>query len=228
MADDVFSPRPDRRRALIDILGVDLSAMDRHARAAIEALCDEVIALREELSTLRAALSEAELLADNDALCPLFNRRAFEREVRREIALAARFRTPLSLIFVELDHFKPVNDLFGHATGDAVLIKVSEILRSITRETDIVGRLGGDEFGIVLSQATLSDSENKAAQVTERIDSLVIRSPDDPEGRELHIGASCGVVSWHPGEDADHLILRADQAMFARKAHRKTGRSAQG
>jgi diguanylate cyclase (GGDEF)-like protein len=125
------------------------------------------------------------LLADNDALCPMFNRRAFEREVRREIALASRFGTPLSLIFTDLDHFKPVNDIYGHATGDAVLLKVSEILLGLTRDTDIVGRLGGDEFGIVLSQATLADSERKALQLTEQIDALTVRGADDAPDRGL-------------------------------------------
>ncbi|WP_273417323.1 GGDEF domain-containing protein, partial [Hyphomonas adhaerens] len=144
------------------------------------------------------------------------------------IALASRFGTPLSLIFTDLDHFKPVNDIFGHATGDAVLLKVSEILLSLTRDTDIVGRLGGDEFGIVLSQATLADSERKAAQLTERIDALTVRGADDAPAKGLRIGASCGVVAWQTGEDAQHLIARADQAMFAQKAHRKSGRSARG
>lgn len=226
MADDGFPLQADRRRALIDILGVDLDGVDRQTRAAIEALCDEVISLREDLANARKALSEAELLADHDTLCPMFNRRAFEREVRREIALAARFGTPLSLIFTDLDHFKPVNDIYGHATGDAVLLKVSEILLSLTRDTDIVGRLGGDEFGIVLSQATLADSERKAAQLTERIDALTVRGAGDAPDRGLRIGASCGVVAWQPGEDARHLIARADQAMFAQKANRKGGRSA--
>lgn len=226
MADDGFSVQADRRRALIDILGLDLAALDRHTRAAIEALCDEVIALREELAEARGALSEAELLADNDALCPMFNRRAFEREVRREIALATRFRTPLCLIFVDLDHFKPVNDIYGHATGDAVLLKVSEILLSLTRDTDIVGRLGGDEFGLVLSQASLDDSERKAAQLSDRIDALTVRGAEDAPTQGLRIGASCGVVAWQPGEDAQHLIARADQAMFAHKSNRKAGRPA--
>ncbi|MEZ5986808.1 MAG: GGDEF domain-containing protein [Hyphomonas sp.] len=226
MADDGFSVQADRRRALIDILGVDLAGVDRHTRAAIEALCDEVIALREELAEARGALSEAELLADNDALCPMFNRRAFEREVRREIALATRFRTPLCLIFVDLDHFKPVNDIYGHATGDAVLLKVSEILLSVTRDTDIVGRLGGDEFGLVLSQASLDDSERKATQLSDRIDALTVRGTEDAPTQGLRIGASCGVVAWQPGEDAQHLIARADQAMFAQKSNRKAGRPA--
>jgi diguanylate cyclase (GGDEF)-like protein len=226
MADDGAPIQADRRRALVDILGLDLAGLDRHTRAAIEALCDEVISLREELGAARASLSEAELLADNDALCPMFNRRAFEREVRREIALATRFRTPLCLIFVDLDHFKPVNDIYGHATGDAVLLKVSEILLGITRDTDIVGRLGGDEFGIVLSQATLADSERKAVQLSERIDALTVRGPGDTSAGGLRIGASCGIVAWQPGEDAQHLIARGDQAMFAQKAHRKAGRTA--
>jgi len=226
MADTGPLPQADRRRTLVDILGVDLAGLDRHTRAVIEALCDEVIALREELAEARSSLSEAELLADNDALCPMFNRRAFEREVRREIALATRFRTPLCLIFVDLDNFKPVNDLYGHATGDAVLLKVSEILIGLTRDTDIVGRLGGDEFGIVLSQATLADSERKAIQLSERIDALTVRAPDEAKDRGLRIGASCGIVAWQPGEDAQHLIARGDQAMFAQKSHRKAGRAA--
>jgi PleD family two-component response regulator len=86
------------KRALLDALGVDLSRLDLRARAAIEALAEEVIALREEADKLRASLADAALLADNDALCPVFNRRAFEREVRREIALSGRFQTPLTLI----------------------------------------------------------------------------------------------------------------------------------
>ena len=83
------------RRALLDALGLDLKQLDRRTRAAIEALSEEVLALRDGSAALEAALADAELLADNDALVPIFNRRAFEREVRREIALSGRFQTPL-------------------------------------------------------------------------------------------------------------------------------------
>ncbi|HAQ77712.1 MAG TPA: hypothetical protein DCR96_14605, partial [Hyphomonas sp.] len=113
MADDFYTPKATERLALLNVLGVDLSALDFRARAAIEALCDEVLVLREDADELRDALDEAVSLADNDALCPVFNRRAFKREIRREIALAARFRTPLSMIYIDLDHFKQVNDVFG-------------------------------------------------------------------------------------------------------------------
>jgi len=211
------------RRDLVKALGVDVAALSLHERAAFEALCEEVIALRQEANELRDELGAAELLADHDALCPIFNRRAFEREVRREIALAGRFATPLSLIYIDLDGFKQVNDIFGHSVGDDVLIKVSHILLLNTRETDIVGRLGGDEFGIVLAQSTPSGSAAKAEQLTRALDNLAVRSEGD-KSKPIESGGSCGVATWRPGQSAAQLIAHADQAMFARKAKRKTVR----
>ncbi|MAN47331.1 MAG: GGDEF domain-containing protein [Alphaproteobacteria bacterium] len=226
MADDLYSPQAHERRTLLDVLGVDLSSLDLRTRAALEALCDEVLVLRDDVDQLRDALDEAVSLADNDALCPVFNRRAFEREIRREIALAARFRTPLSLIYIDLDNFKQVNDAFGHAAGDEVLIRVSEILLRLTRETDIVGRLGGDEFGIVLAQATAEDSRRKAEQLSHEVDQLVVRRGGADSSPGIHIGASCGIVEWQAGQGAESLISAADQAMFAQKARRKSARRA--
>lgn len=208
-------------RALLDALGLDLTQLDRRTRAAIEALSEEVLALREESAALKAALADAELLADNDALLPIFNRRAFEREVRREIALSGRFQTPLSLIFVDLDNFKLVNDIYGHAAGDSVLLKVADILQERTRETDIVGRLGGDEFGVVLAHATYDDTLRKAAQLAAAIDALDVRDEANAATPVVRIGASCGVVEWRTGQSAAALIARADQAMFLDKSRRK-------
>jgi len=221
MARDFPRSDADAYQALLDALGVDLGRLDRRTRAAIEALSEEVLALRDEASELRAALADAELLADNDTLTPIFNRRAFEREVRREIALSGRFQTPLSLIFIDLDNFKLVNDIYGHAAGDSVLIKVASILMDRTRETDIVGRLGGDEFGIVLAHATFEDTQRKAAQLAEAIDALEVRDEADPSLPVVRVGASCGIVEWRTGQSAAALIARADQAMFLEKSRRK-------
>lgn len=227
MAKDFSLPDYGNNRALLDALGLDLTRLDRRTRAAVEALSEEVMALRDESAVLRAALAEAELLADNDALVPIFNRRAFEREVRREIALSGRFQTPLSLIFIDLDNFKLVNDIYGHAAGDGVLLKVAEILRQRTRETDIVGRLGGDEFGVVLAHATFEDSQRKSLQLAEAIDALEVRDEASAETPIVRIGASCGVVEWRSGQGAAALIARADQAMFVEKSRRRAaGRAA--
>jgi diguanylate cyclase (GGDEF)-like protein len=225
MREEFHQVSQDQRRTLLDILGIDLDALGSHERAALEALSEEVIFLREEVARLRDALSDAELLADHDALCPVFNRRAFEREVRREIAVAGRFHTPLSLIFIDLDHFKKVNDVFGHAAGDNVLLRVSDILLEYTRETDIVGRLGGDEFGIVLAQASHEATKAKAAELAQRIDQIVVCNGDADNVPPVHIGASCGVAEWHDGQGAGTLIARGDQDMFAQKARRKSSRS---
>ncbi len=216
-------PMSDSRehRALLEALGLDLTQLDRRTRAAIEALSEEVLALRDEAAELRSALADAELLADNDALLPIFNRRAFEREVRREIALSGRFQTPLSLIFIDLDNFKQVNDVYGHAAGDRVLQTISEILMDRTRETDIVGRLGGDEFGVVLAHATFEDSQRKAAHLTAAIDTLEVRDENNPEIPAVRVGGSCGVVEWRTGQTAAALIARADQAMYLEKSRRK-------
>tara|TARA_R110000787_G_scaffold45526_6_gene111045 strand:- start:9339 stop:10025 length:687 start_codon:yes stop_codon:yes gene_type:complete len=225
MTEEFHQVSQDQRRTLLDILGIDLGACSSHERAALEALSEEVIFLREEVTRLRHALSDAEQLADNDALCPVFNRRAFEREVRREIAVAGRFRTPLSLIFIDLDHFKTVNDVFGHAAGDNVLLRVSDILIRHTRETDIVGRLGGDEFGIVLAHASHAATQAKASELTQLIDQIVVCNGDAEDVPPVHIGASCGVAEWRDGQGADTLIARGDQDMFAQKARRKSSRS---
>ncbi len=224
MTEEFHQNSQDQRRALLDILCVDLGTLGVRERAALEALSEEVIALRDEVSRLRIELSDAELLADNDALCPVFNRRAFEREVRREIALADRFRTPLSLIFIDLDHFKKVNDVFGHAAGDDVLMRVSDILLQNTRETDIVGRLGGDEFGVVLAQASHADTMSKAAQLTMLIDQIVVCNGNENDVPPVRVGASCGIAEWQTGQGADTLIALGDQDMFAQKARRKSAR----
>jgi len=203
---------------------LDLAALPVGARAAIEALAGEVLALREERVQLRQGLETAELLADRDALCPVFNRRAFERELTREIALAERYGTPLSLIFIDLDRFKLINDRFGHATGDQVIQHVAQTLLDNIRQTDILGRLGGDEFAIVLTHAELTDSQIKSSALETLIDSLTVRDSADPTIEPVQLGASCGAVEWHRGLSAAGLIAQADETMFRAKAARKQAR----
>ncbi len=102
-----------------------------------------------------------EKTADQDQLLPLLNRRAFVRELTRYIAFTGRYNTPASLIYFDLNHFKQINDTHGHAGGDAALEHFAETLLSHVRDSDCVGRLGGDEFGVLLThadQASLEES----------------------------------------------------------------------
>lgn len=205
----------EERRALIRAVGVDLETLDPRTRAAVEAFSEEVLFLREAVAELKQSLSDAEALADHDALCPVFNRRAFKRELRREIALAERYGSPLCVIFADLNQFKAVNDAHGHAAGDAVLIAVAAALEGHVRESDIVGRLGGDEFGLILPHASRADCEAKAGELAEAVTALKIQ----PEGSESAISpsASFGVAAWRRGQAAEDVLAEADQAMFARK-----------
>ena len=210
--------------ALIDLMELNLDLVGKRAAAAIRALSDEVVILQEEVDQLRDQLASAETEADMDSLVPVFNRRAFERELNREIAVGGRYGTPLCLVFIDLDKFKLVNDRFGHPAGDAALTKVGEILKLSTRETDLVGRLGGDEFGIVLTHAEIADCHSKAADLAAKIAALVVRDKDDDSLQPVQVGASYGVAEWSRGISASELIAEADQAMFAMKAARRNNR----
>lgn len=216
--------RQKARRDLVAAIGLNPEALPRNVRAAVEALAGEVLSLRQDRARLCRELENAAHLADRDALCPLFNRRAFEREVTREISLAERYGTPLCLIFIDLDRFKLINDRFGHATGDRVIQHVAQTLLENVRQSDIVGRLGGDEFGVVLTHAELADGQAKAQSLESIIGSLTVRDAEDTQIESVQLGASCGAVQWQRGRTAAHLIDEADETMFRRKNEKKRAR----
>ena len=184
----------------------------------------EILSLREDRARLKQELETSVRLADRDALCPIFNRRAFERELAREISLSERYGTPLCMIFIDLDRFKQINDRFGHATGDTVIQHVAQTLIDNLRQSDIVGRLGGDEFGIALTHAEIEIGQTKAARLESLIGSLVVRDAENEGLESVHLGASCGVVEWRRGRDAASLIAEADETMFRRKNEKKRAR----
>ncbi|MEL7040239.1 MAG: GGDEF domain-containing protein [Pseudomonadota bacterium] len=223
-SDPDLQERQERRRNLISALGLDTAALPRHVEAAIEALAGEVLSLREDRARLMHELETAARLADRDTLCPIFNRRAFERELVREIALAARYGAPLCLIFVDLDRFKLINDRFGHATGDKVIQRVADALLDNVRQTDIVGRLGGDEFGIALTHADIADAQAKARALEAIVGGLTVRDAENEALGTIQLGASCGTVAWRVGLNAAALIAAADEMMFRRKNEKKQAR----
>eukprot|EP01036_Dinobryon_divergens_P052930 gene52929-biopygen43535 len=134
-------------------LGVAAAEMTPAVMAAIQTLLGELEVLRNEVGQLKSRLKAAEDLADRDALTPLLNRRGFLRELNRVRTFAQRYGSPASLVYFDLDGFKAINDQHGHAAGDAALQAVAERLLSNVRDSDVVGRMGGDEFAIVLVQA---------------------------------------------------------------------------
>lgn len=199
--------------AVSSVMGIPDEEFTPRVRDAIMGLMQEVDALRRDLEQTRSRLDAAERSADQDHLLPLLNRRAFVREVTRAIAMAERYGTPASLVYFDLDGFKQVNDTHGHAAGDAVLEHFSQTLLAHVRDSDIVGRLGGDEFGVILSHANQTLAHKKAASLAATLSSQPAQWRDSP----IPVSFSYGTFELVPGESADTAIARADEAMYAHK-----------
>ncbi|WP_367254438.1 GGDEF domain-containing protein [uncultured Phenylobacterium sp.] len=212
-------PAAQARTDTVQILGVPEAEMTPAVRQAIQTLLTELDDLRGEVGRLKARLTEAEGLADRDALTPLLNRRAFLRELGRVRTFAQRYGSPASLVYVDLDGFKAINDRYGHAAGDAALKTVADRLVANVRESDVIGRMGGDEFAIVLVQADQATAEAKAASLAQAIEREPLRFGE----WTAPVRFSYGVVELTPDTDPEALIAAADAAMFSAKRLRKAG-----
>jgi diguanylate cyclase (GGDEF)-like protein len=197
-------------------LGLTEADLTPAVRAAIQTLLTEIDDLRGEVARLKAKLVETEGLADRDALTPLLNRRAFLRELSRIRTFGQRYGAPASLVYFDLDGFKTVNDRYGHAAGDAALQAVAERLAANVRESDIVGRMGGDEFAVILVQADQTIAEAKAKSLAQAIEREPIAFGDWTA--PLHV--SYGVRQIAPELEPEQLVAAADAAMYAAKRER--------
>jgi diguanylate cyclase (GGDEF)-like protein len=180
-------------------------------------LLAEIERLQAALRSEQARIRELEASVETDALTGVFNRRGFDRELKRSLAYVKRYWTRAALMYVDLDGFKPVNDRHGHAAGDAVLRAVAAKLLGCVRASDTVARLGGDEFGLILWNLSEVDAAAKARALEATVAGLQIAW----DGGMLGVGASIGFAMFGPSEELDEILARADQAMYARKAARK-------
>jgi diguanylate cyclase (GGDEF)-like protein len=169
--------------------------------------------LHQELLRAEWRIAELEARADIDPLLDVLNRRGFERELKRSLAYVARYGTPGVLIFIDLDGFKAVNDRHGHAVGDKLLRAVAAELAGHVRASDVVGRLGGDEFGVVMWNIGAERAQAKARELEAIIEAAsIIQGP-----QQLSVGASAGTVALDITLEPAALIDAADRAMYARK-----------
>jgi len=195
------------------VLGIPESEYTPRVRDAVATLMDEVESLRRDLQATLERLGEAEKNADQDHLLPLLNRRAFVRELTRQISLADRHGIPASLIYFDLNDFKAINDSIGHTGGDAVLKQLASVLKANVRDTDRIGRLGGDEFGVLLSHADQAQAHVKADLLAQRLH----QSPTIWNGKEITLSFAYGAFELRAGDNAELAITRADEAMYAHK-----------
>jgi diguanylate cyclase (GGDEF)-like protein len=206
--------------ATATVMGIPEVELTPRVRDAIMRLMGEVDQLRTELNRTRHRLAELERLADRDTLTPLYNRRAFVRELSRAMAHVERYNRPSCLIYFDLNGLKDINDKHGHSAGDAALIQVGQILIDNTREVDVMARLGGDEYGVILAETDAQQGREKADQLADAIR----RRPLHWEGKSLPLDAAYGVYPLKPGEDPGAALAAADQMMYNHKLARRTAR----
>ncbi|MEO9061137.1 MAG: diguanylate cyclase [Nitrosospira sp.] len=178
---------------------------------------EEYLATRLHVAERILALHKTlHLQATHDFLTGLWNRGAIMDNLQKELVRAERWRTPISVIMVDLDHFKQVNDTYGHSTGDALLCEAASRICALLRPSDRAGRYGGEEFLIIIPNCARDDALNLA----ERIRRSISEKPVDIESESIFMTISLGVAT-HGGEDAATLIGVADKALYrAKKAGR--------
>jgi diguanylate cyclase (GGDEF)-like protein len=159
-------------------------------------------------------VSDLEMLAAIDWLTGVYNRRHFESLARAELARSQRYVRPLSVLVIDVDHFKAVNDRFGHAAGDRVLQTVAAICRAAKRDSDVLARLGGEEFALMLPETT----EEAATQFAERLRHQVSECAPSIEGEKLNLTVSIGIASANLRTAGIEALMRsADQALYEAK-----------
>lgn len=204
------APRPADEAS---IMGIPSGELTPKVRAAIDRLLHEVQHLRDELELAKKRMDHLEQLADQDPLTPVMNRRAFVREMSRIMAFAERYDAVSAVLFFDVNGLKEINDSLGHAAGDAALSHVAEALVANVRSSDVVGRLGGDEFGVILARA---DEEQAAGKAQFLADAIAAR-PLAWEGHDLTIRVAYGAHGLSADQEATAALDAADRAMYALK-----------
>jgi len=183
---------------------------------------DQVQALYASVNHLALALKNATLFsqvkirADHDGLTRIHNRRAFDERLIEELRRHQRYQHSMSLLMLDIDHFKVINDRYGHLVGDQVLREVGQILSETLRSTDFTARYGGEEFVVILPQT----AEEQAQILAERLRTMIAEAPFEHEGHTFSITVSIGMATLLPGALAKRkdLLDKADKALYQAKA----------
>jgi diguanylate cyclase (GGDEF)-like protein len=209
---------PAAPRDTVSVLGIPETELTPRVQAAVTGLMGELQSLRRQLERMQERVVDLERLADRDTLTPLVNRRAFLRELDRTLAQVERHGTRASLLYIDLDGLKGINDRYGHAAGDAAILHFGEVVSHQVRRTDLVGRLGGDEFAVLLVQTEAEQAARKAAAIGAALE----RQPLVIEGQSITLGFSCGVEGLTPGRTAGEVMESADRAMYVQKQAKRS------
>ena len=177
-------------------------------------LISEIGALRGKVAQLQERVEQLDLLAHEDSLVALPNRRGFMRALERIIDRVSRYQEKASMLFVDLDGLKVINDSFGHQAGDEALVQVARLLVGGVRKSDVVARIGGDEFAILLGHS----DEDSARETATRLVDLIAASDFRHGGQTMPLSVAIGAAAIHAEDTPETAMARADEEMYRRKA----------
>jgi diguanylate cyclase (GGDEF)-like protein len=202
-----------RNKAGSNVLRVAATQTTPEERTTIDGLREELVRLQSRFDEMRARLEEVLRAADQDMLLPVLNRRALIREITRFIDFTERYGTRSSLLFLDINGFKTINDRFGHPAGDSILHQFCESLSSNIRASDILGRLGGDEFGIILPGMSAQQALRKGETLLQCLRDHPPAWADSP----VPLTFACGACELRPGMNAGVALAEADRVMYDAK-----------
>ncbi|WP_158815852.1 GGDEF domain-containing protein [Methylocapsa sp. S129] len=211
------STNPEKVRAIVRLL---IDANEKMRRETGE-LSTSLEKSRSQVAALRSKLVEAQAIGMRDSLTSLSNRRAFDSNLTKEIAQARAQGTEMCLMMGDLDHFKKVNDNYGHPFGDRVLKYFAELLLKHIKDGDIAARLGGEEFAVILPQTTLESATRLTDQIRGRLEAQQWMNAQSGQ-LFSKITASFGIVRLSEKDDSETLVKRADTMLYEAK---RTGRN---
>jgi len=219
------------KHGLMSLLAVPIQTKEIVLGAFVSLASDSKMFTNDDVATASAladftaiALENAGLFAElqrsaiTDSLTGVYNTRFFHEVLGRETARADRYTTPLSLLMIDIDSFKIVNDTFGHVVGNKVLTQIAKTLENTVRNTDFVFRCGGDEFGVVLPGTNLEGAEHVSEKILQRVESSDILHSLGYTGP---VTVSIGYSEYHRGSHFETLVAEADQALYLSKRSSK-------
>ena len=191
------------------------SRFQKESTQTHEALCFEQILLKEEIDRRKVLEKELQYLAQTDPLTKLYNRGHFLKEAERELHRALRYDKSICFAILDIDHFKQINDTFGHPAGDAVLQAIASYFQHSLRDTDIVGRLGGEEFAFLLLHITQEQAKAKLEALCHELSAFLVTLPN---GEALSFTVSIGFAMSGPEiKRFDELYIQADEKLYLAK-----------
>jgi diguanylate cyclase len=213
LSENVDTLKSSRDKQQILSLLTQVVAQAGGIQNTVEASHKELVETRYTLINMQNELSETRQLLNEDVLTGALNRRGLDQTLSREVARSHRINSKLTLAMLDLDHFKKINDEFGHTAGDQMLMHFATVIRSVLRKSDALVRYGGEEFTLVLPD---TDARGTLL-VLGRLQQLMQRFPLNFEGRQINTTYSAGVAVLREDENGHALLRRADEALYQAK-----------